>query len=311
VGSDFEEEETVKDNSVAMVMASFLGDSLALGVHWIYDTRRIQVEFGRVDSFLKPKPDSYHPTKEEGEFTHYGDQALVLLESLAARKGFRLDDFAARWGSLFKNYRGYYDQATKATLRNHEMGERPEDGGSLSQDLAGAARIAPLVFRYQADPDSLVEAARAQTRMTHNNTVIVDCAEFLARTAQRVLSGETPVSAMTRVAEDRFVDSHIHEWVEEGIRSKEEESISTVARFGQSCHAEEAFPGVVHLISRYEEDLKEGLIQAVMAGGDSAARAMIVGMILGAHRGKAALPEHWLRDLKKREEIGRLLLEIA
>jgi ADP-ribosylglycohydrolase len=299
------------ENRTAMVMASFLGDSLALGLHWIYDTRKIQVEFGRVDSLLKPKPESHHPTKGKGEFTHYGDQALVLLESVAARKGFRLDDFAERWGSLFKGYRGYYDQATKATLRNHDMGKGPEDGGSFSQELAGAARIAPLVFWYCTDPDSLVESARAQTRMTHNNTVIVDCAEFLARTAQRVLSGESPVSAMTRVAEDRFVDSHIHDWVEEGIRSKEEESLSTVTRFGQSCHVEEAFPGVVHLIARYEEDLKEGLIQAVMAGGDSAARAMIVGMILGAHRGEAALPEPWLRDLRKREEIRRLLLEIS
>jgi ADP-ribosylglycohydrolase len=311
VGAGFEEEERMRDNRTAMVMASFLGDSLALGVHWIYDTQRIQVEFGRVDSLLGPKPDSYHPAKEKGDFTHYGDQTLVLLECVAARKGFRLDDFAARWKSLFKSYRGYYDQATKATLRNHEMGKGPEDGGSSSQDLAGAARIAPLVFWYQADPDSLVEAARAQTRMTHNNTLIVDCAEFLARTAQRVLNGEPPVSAMTRIAEERFVDSHIHEWVEEGIRSKEEESVSAVARFGQSCHAEEAFPGVVHLIARYEKNLKEGLIQAVMAGGDSAARAMIVGMILGAHRGEAGLPEPWLRDLKKREEISRLLLKIS
>ena len=151
----------MKDNRTAMVMASFLGDSLALGVHWIYDTARIQTEFGRVDSLLKPKPDSYHPTKEKGEFTHYGDQTLVLLESVAARNGFRLDDFAVRWGALFNRYRGYYDQATKSTLRNFELGRNPEDGGSSSHDLAGAARIAPLVFRYPDDPDSLAEAARA------------------------------------------------------------------------------------------------------------------------------------------------------
>jgi ADP-ribosylglycohydrolase len=301
----------MKDNRTAMVMASFLGDSLALGVHWIYDTARIQAEFGRVDSLLSPKPDSYHPTKEKGEFTHYGDQALVLLESVAARNGFRLDDFAVRWGALFKRYRGYYDQATKSTLGNFELGKNPEDGGSSSHDLAGAARIAPLVLRYPDDPDSLVEAARVQTRMTHNNPVIVDSAEFFARTAQRVLNGQTPVSAMSQVAGERFGDSHLREWVQDGIRQKDEESVTTIARFGQSCHAEEAFPGVVYLIARYESDLREGLIQAVMAGGDSAARAMMVGMVLGAHLGEGALPSDWLRDLKKAEEIRQLLAKIS
>jgi ADP-ribosylglycohydrolase len=301
----------MKDNRTAMVMASFLGDSLALGVHWIYDTAQIQAGYGRVDSLLKPKPDSYHPTKEKGEFTHYGDQTLVLLESVAARKGFHLDDFAARWCALFKGYRGYYDQATKATLRNFEMGKSPEDGGSSSNDLAGAARIAPLVFRYRDDPDSLVEAARAQTRMTHNNPVVVDSAEFFARTAQSVLNGQTPISAMTRVGEERFGDSHLREWVQEGIRSKDEESVATVGRFGQSCHAEEAFPGVVHLIARHEADLKEGLVQAVMAGGDNAGRAMIVGMVLGAYLGQEALPMEWMKDLKKAEEIRRYLEKLS
>jgi ADP-ribosylglycohydrolase len=294
-----------------MVMASFLGDSLALGVHWIYDTERIQAEFGRVDSLLSPKPDSYHPSKTKGDFTHYGDQTLVLLKSVALSGGFRLDDFAVRWRALFNRYRGYYDQATKATLMNFDQGKNPEDGGSSSHDLAGAARIAPLVYRYWDDPDSLVEAARAQTRMTHNNPVVVASAEFFARTTQRVLGGQTPVSAMSEVAGERFFDSPLHEWVEEGIRQRGEESVATIAGFGQSCHAEEAFPGVVYLIARYEADLKEGLIQAVMAGGDSAARAMMVGLVLGASLGEGSLPGDWIRDLKKAEEIRQLLSKIS
>ena len=53
------------------------------------------------------------------------------------------------------------------------------------------------------------------------------------------------------------------------------------------------------------------MIQAVMAGGDSAARAMMVGMVLGAHLGEGALPSDWLRDLKKAEEIRQLLAKIS
>ena len=72
----------METNAEAMVMASFVADSLALGAHWIYDIERISESLGRVDSFLEPASNSYHSTKGKGEFTHYGDQAFILLESL-------------------------------------------------------------------------------------------------------------------------------------------------------------------------------------------------------------------------------------
>jgi ADP-ribosylglycohydrolase len=70
---------------------------------------------------------------------------------------------------------------------------------------------------------------------------------------------------------------------------------------------EDAFAGVVHLIAKYENDLEEALVQAVMAGGDSAGRGMVVGMVLGAHLGEEALPGHWVSDLQRRGEILDLL----
>jgi ADP-ribosylglycohydrolase len=64
---------------------------------------------------------------------------------------------------------------------------------------------------------------------------------------------------------------------------------------------------VVHLIAKYENNLDEALIQSVMAGGDSAARGMLVGMVLGAHLGPGSLPRKWLSELAKRTEIEALL----
>jgi len=69
------------------------------------------------------------------------------------------------------------------------------------------------------------------------------------------------------------------------------------------CEIGAAFPSVIHLLARYENDLKEALVENVMAGGDSAARGMAVGMILGAHLGMDAIPVDWLADLKSRPVI--------
>jgi ADP-ribosylglycohydrolase len=300
----------MRENGKIMVLSSFVGDSLGLGVHWIYDTARIEKEFGRVNTFLKPASDSYHPTKERGEFTHYGDQTFVLLESLAAKRGFELDDFAARWRRLFEGYDGYYDQATKATLQNFSLDKRPPDAGSPSNELSGASRVAPIVFCYRDDLDTLVEAARDQTRMTHNDRHVIDGAEFFARVSWLVLRGTSPIAALEEVSNERFDNSPLWRWVRDGIESKAAESVSTIARFGQSCHVEDAFAGVVHLIVKYEDNLEEALVQAVMAGGDGAGRAMMVGMVLGAHLGEQGLPEQWVSGLRKRREIMDLLDKI-
>jgi ADP-ribosylglycohydrolase len=296
----------------AMVMSSFVADSLALGAHWVYDTEHISRVFGRVDSFLKPGRDSYHATKEKGDFTHYGDQTFVLLKSVAERKGFDLHDFSARWQALFDHYDGYIDQATRGTLSNYKAGRKAGEAGSASDDLAGASRIAPLVycFRYD-DVDTLVKSARAQTGMTHNSAKTMDSAEFFSRVAWLALRDVSPIRAMERVSKEHFGDSPISQWLEAALESKHEKSVQAIARFGQTCHTEEAFPGVVHLIAKYENDLKEGLIHSVMAGGDSAARGMMVGMVLGAHLGPESLPQEWISQLRKEGEILKLLAMVA
>jgi ADP-ribosylglycohydrolase len=291
----------------AMVLAAFAADALALGAHWIYDTESISKRFGRIDTFLKPGADSYHPTREKGAFTHYGDQTMVLLESLAAKKGFDLSDFSARWRALFENYNGYVDNATRITLSKYASGSGHGDPGSPSNDLAGASRIAPLVYVYRNDLDTLAGSAKAQTRMTHADPLTIESAEFFARVAWLVLHGTSPAEAMDQVAQEHFSDSPIAGWVKNGLASTDRESVQAIASFGQTCHTPEAFPGVVHLIGRYETDLKEALIQSVMAGGDSAARGMIVGMVLGAHLGSDALPSPWLEDLREKDYVLDLL----
>jgi ADP-ribosylglycohydrolase len=297
----------MKDKAKAMVLASFAGDALALGAHWIYSTDKIARDFGRIEGFLDPDPDSYHPTKKKGEFTHYGDQAFVLLESLAARGAFDPGDFSRRWQRLFAGYTGYYDQATKATLENLSLGKEPLEAGSSSNDLSAAARIAPLIYGISDDEEGLVRAVRTQTDMTHKDPLTVDAAEFFARMALRILRGMKPTEAIQEVALSFFRDSRLALWVNKGLESCPGKSVEVIKSFGQDCHTPDAFPAVIHLICRHEDDLQEALIENVMAGGDSAARGMAVGMALGAHLGMEAIPAAWIEGMRRRQEIEALL----
>ncbi|MCC7373566.1 MAG: hypothetical protein IT581_02845, partial [Verrucomicrobiales bacterium] len=48
----------------------------------------------------------------------------------------------------------------------------------------------------------------------------------------------------------------------------------------------------------------------VEAGGDGAARGMIMGMIYGARRNAGPLPPDWLSGLRARDEIERLTTQL-
>ncbi|MBW2539589.1 MAG: ADP-ribosylglycohydrolase family protein [Deltaproteobacteria bacterium] len=297
----------MKVKAKGMVMASFISDSLALGAHWVYNTHVIDRKFGRVEHLEKPLGKSYHGTKDAGDFTHYGDQTLVLLESVVECSGFDLIRFSQSWRSLFESYDGYFDNATKETLENFAAGSRPESSGSGSTDLAGAARISPIVYTYPEDLETMISASRAQTSMSHNNSLVVESAEFFTRVLWQVLRGSTPTAAMERVCGEELNEDTLCEWMDAGLKSKDVDTISAIADFGQACEIDMAFPSTVHLIAKYENDLKACLIENVMAGGDSASRGMLAGMVLGAHLGYGAIPETWIGELNKADKINGLL----
>ena len=297
----------MKENARAMVLGSFLADSLALGAHWIYDTEQIKQDIGTVDRLLKPQPNSYHDTKDLGEFTHYGDQTLCLLKSLSDNNGFDLSHFAQSWIDLFKGYDGYFDSATKETIKNFDLNKTPDVSGSGSSELGGASRVAPLVYFYRDDLDSLIKHAKSQTVMTHNNTDVANSAAFFSELANMALHGSSPADGVRDLADASYKDTPLAEWVSMGLNSVGSDTVEAISEFGQHCDVSAAFPSVIHLIVKYENDFKKALVQNVMAGGDSAARGLTTGMILGAYQGEEALPKDWLSAMKKNSYIDGLM----
>ena len=301
----------MNDKAQAMVLGSFAADALSLGVHWVYNMNVIDKKWGWVENYIKPERPTYHPNKDLGEFTHYGDQTMVLLESVADCSGFSLNHFAQSWQDFFKSYDGYFDSATKDTLANFAAGKDIAEAGSESDDLPGAARIAPLVYCYRNAEDKLIESVRSQTAFTHNNQEVIDSAEIFARITRQVVHGTTPVAAINHVMGEGFSQGPYAEWVDEGLKSADTDTRQAMLDFGQMCEIEAAFPCVIHLIARYEENLSQCLIENAMAGGESAGRGMIAGMILGAHLGLEAIPPRWLSELKAYSRIVELIDSIG
>ena len=293
----------------AAVMGAFVADALSLGVHWVYNTAVIDKKFGRIKKFHDPLT-SYHKGKRAGDFTHYGDQMLVLLRTIGRGNGFDADRFAQSWRDFFADYTGYFDQATKTTLENMATGGDLTRSASTSDDLAGASRMAPLVSLYADDREGLIQSTRAQTAVTHNDPRVIEAAEFFAYTVSAVLQGQTPTTAIEATLDGGFADGEIAPLIRMGLESKDRDTRQTIAEFGQMCSVEAGLPGAMHLIARHENDFETAMVENVMAGGDSSARGMLAGMVLGAAHGMAAIPDEWITGLNAGKRIEELLQQV-
>jgi ADP-ribosylglycohydrolase len=290
----------------AAVWGAFVADALSLGVHWVYNTGVIDKKFGRVEHYHDPLT-SFHKGKKAGDFTHYGDQTLVLLETLDKGKGFDALRFAQSWRDFFSDYTGYFDKATKATLENMDSGGELTQSASTSDDLAGASRMAPLVAVYGDNLDQLVRTARSQTAITHGDERVVASADFFARTVLAILNGKEPVPAMEAALNEQFADNEIAPLVRMGLQSKDRDTRETIDEFGQMCSVEVGLPGAVHLVARHGSDFKTAMVENVMAGGDSSARGMLAGMVIAAAHGMDAIPDEWISGLNAGERIRKIL----
>jgi ADP-ribosylglycohydrolase len=296
-----------------LVTASLVADALALPVHWIYDPSSIAARWGRVTELQAPPADSYHAAQPRGGQTHYGVQALLLLEYLASTGG-RFD--AASWLAAWRRHwatatDSYVDGATRQTLANLEGGADPLAAGSPSSDWGGAARIAGLVGATLAGPEAeALTAVMAQTELTHRDPVVVEGAAFWTRAVRAVAGGAPVPEALASAAAADYVALPARDWLDRARGAAEGGAVEAVASLGAACGIAGALPSTIALALAHADDLEGALIANVMAGGDSAARGLALGMLLGAAPG-ASLPDRWLAAWVARPRVEAALASLG
>ena len=247
-----------------IVLGSFIGDALSLGPHWVYDHTVIREKLRNLTVYHPPIT-TYHAGKCAGDLTHYGDQTLVLLRSITDKNCFDLSHFANMWREFWENpaNHSYRDGATKATLANLKAGVPLTAAFSMSQDIAGAARISPLFLLDWENDEALVAAARAQTAFTHGDPVVIEAAEFFTRTALALQRGKKMSIALEQTMRLHEWDKLLDEWLDNAIESaaSSESDAVEINRHGLTCHTADAFPCICHLLLRHSQDPTTALIE--------------------------------------------------
>ena len=290
----------LKNKISGLLFGSYSADALSLGVHWIYDSQELVKKHGRVTDYKEPGSNSYHPHKQAGDQGHVGDQSLCLLQFLAREKKWDPSMFMEEWLGMWPSYNDYIDGATKATLANVQNQTDKTQGGSDSVEIAGPARIAPLIaFLSNSSESEVVKAAVEQTVLTHRSKEAEETAIFLAQAGYRLMHGANLHDTLNETAP---------EWALEKAKSVlSENAVDAISKLGPACSISSALPSVLYLATKHGDDIEAAFIENAIAGGDNCARGLALGILLGSANGLSAIPQGWIENLKARMDLGNFL----
>lgn len=288
----------------SLLLSSLIGDAIALGPHWIYKNEVIQGHFpDGLTGYADPRS-LYHPDKKAGDQTHYGDQTLVLARSLEARgESWSKDGWREDWRAFWQTSDAYRDHATRETLAHIEAGStEPSD----SNELGGGSRIAAVLAVIPAEElEKRIAVARESVSLTHGDPVVADAAEWLVRITTSVEQGselsaairgaQAPAGEMLKTGD---IIKNAFDFAQNLAGDEVQALLPLATELGLSCDISGALPLALGLALRFENDPVKALTTNALLGGDSAARGLVIGLLLGAKYGIPVWPAEWVSGLR-------------
>ena len=291
------------DKLKGLMWGSLLGDAYSLGGHWVYDQDELANSKLNLEGLNDPMS-SYHPTKKAGDFTHYGDQSVWLFEYMKKAQVYDPFVYGELWQKNMTNYNGYKDSASKDSLVNMKSGRSFLAAGSGSHDLSIVGRHAPILFTLKG-MDEMLESVKFHNCLTHMSKETLDASKYIAEVTLAMIYNLDVESTLQERA--KFYGAEVEAEVKKAFELKEQETNEAIKELGASCDVTGGLAATIYLLINYHNDFNALLKANVLAGGDSAARGMVAGMIVGARYGFEYIKPSWIKELNEYEALTSLI----
>lgn len=314
------------------ILGMFIGDALAMPVHWYYNRQALVQDYGHVDNYLTPKnphPDSilwrsayapqnakadilhdqiqywgragvhYHQFLEAGENTLNLKLCSLLINSLNANNGYNADayltDYIAFMTTAGSHQDTYVEEYHRHFFSNYASGKPPRACGVPEKHISGIIGMIPLAAYHADDPDLARQAAFVHLGHTHLGAGMVAAGEFLMDVLLAVLDGGKLIDVITEKAkrQDNPLMGHpLMRWL------NDPDEVVVGQRLSSACYVNDAVPAIAYLAMKYHDDPAQGLIANTNLGGDNAGRGAVLGALLGAANGRGGFPKAWIKGLR-------------
>ena len=313
------------------VYGLFIGDALAMPVHWYYNRQALNRDYGRVTDYKAPRnphPDSilwrssYQAPNAAGEILHdqaryWGQKGIhyhqflkagentlsvkicrLLIESMNQCGTYDADDFLRRYVTYMTtpgNHRDtYIEECHRNFFANYARGIPPRKCGVAEKHIGGLIGIIPIVAYYFNQPDTARQAAMTHLALTHPGYKMETAGSLIIDILLKILNGIPLREAIVEEIEKQHNPLMGHPFIK-WLDDPDDWVIGP--RLSTACYVEDSVPAVVYLALKYHDEPEQALIVNTNLGGDNAARGSVLGAFLGASCGIERFPRRWVEGL--------------
>jgi ADP-ribosylglycohydrolase len=322
---------STKSRCQGALYGMYIGDALAMPVHWYYNRAVLKQDYGRVHNYLAPKnphPDSelwkhhYKPTGPNDDILHEqarywgkkgvhyhqflraGENTLnvklcsLLIRSLKEKQTYDPMDYLDRLISVMltpgQHRDTYIDEYLRGFFKRYAKGVPIRECGLQEKHLSGLIGLLPIVIYYRNDPERAYTAALEHVSLTHRGPLVEMAARLFIEVLLALFSGQDVRNAITELINRRSYSFLEHDFM--ALINNSDAGVMD-NHLGAGCFIDESLPVVIYLLLKYDKQAEKGLIVNTNLGGNNAARGAILGALLGAANGVQAFPVRWIKGL--------------
>ena len=295
--------------------ATLLADALSMPVHWYYNRKKIDTDYGAIDTFHTPKafhPDSifwrssyeiinqkadilhahkshwgtpnvhYHLGLKAGENTLNFKLAKALYKQVQNNKNYDPETWLKLYVELMLDPTfqtdPYVEEYHRGFFSRYASGKKLLKCGIKDEHIGGLAQVPALL------------AASVSTGV-HDREKLREIVKQHVALTHRHSNVLRAADCLTRllwaVAHD--IDPHeaIKKEAGDWFSSKKatpwlnmDDRTIIGNRYSPACYIDQAFPASIYLVFKYKNDLKSGIQANAEVGGDNCHRAAVVAALL-------------------------------
>ncbi len=326
-----------RERADGALLGLFLGDALAMPVHWYCDRQALRNDYGEVRDLLAPRnphPSSilhrskYEPLNEEADILHdqaqywgqhgvhyhqnlmAGENTLnlrlvqVLLAQLHETGRYDANEYLERMVAFMRDPYShndtYVEEWARAFFQRRAQGLPFRKCGIKEKHIGGLGGPIALLLWHHEDPERGLAAATEHMELTHRSSMMRNALYAVANVLASVLAGKPLTEAIDESPSrgcNPMAMGDFKAWAE----LDDDEVIVRI--LSPACYVQDSVPAVLHLARKYADQPEEGLIINTMLGGENCYRGMVLGALLGAAHGRGGWPERWSEGLLYRPEF--------
>jgi ADP-ribosyl-[dinitrogen reductase] hydrolase len=331
------------DRMRGAIFGMFIGDALAMPVHWYYDTRALHRDYGEITSYLKPRnphPDSilwrssfppqtgvadilheqrqywgvkgihYHQFLQAGENTLNVKLARELLIFLKENGNYNAELWLEKMVSFLVTPGNHQDTYIEEYLRHfistYGKNKKLIDcGRNDEKHIGGFSLMLPLTIACGHQSDYAKNLSLKHLTLTHGGSLMKAWGMMIVAILLNALNGNSMKDAIAAAAEEAKIKMDIDQFVS----LADYPDITVVTKhFSSACYVDYAVPATIFLALKYENSPEKGMIANTMCGGDNVGRGAVLGALLGAVHGMEGWPAKWVDGLvQPPPDIGQIL----